>query len=346
MQATHQYIERASGQVCDETLYADRLVRWMYHPLREYAPVVFNALTGPRVSSWLGTINYDLDRVSRASGQDTFLKKCGVDLSECLDDPATLTTPRKIFERKICYWQCRPMEDRVETVVSTADARLVVGSLTQTDALFLKDKFFSLDDLLGADKDDWLQCFNQGDFAVLRLTPDKYHFNHVPVTGVIRDIYELGGRYHACNPGAVVAEVTPYSKNRRLVTIIDTDVEGGSQVGLVAMIEVVALMIGDIQSCYSANPQGYEPVSEQAAGVRLERGQPKSLFRPGSSTDVLLFEPGRIRFCPDLLENQQRQGVSSRFSLGFGRPLVETDVPVRSTIALPRADEPARQGDD
>ncbi|WP_321531831.1 phosphatidylserine decarboxylase [uncultured Desulfuromonas sp.] len=345
MKATHQYIERASGQVCDETLYADRLVRWMYHPLREYAPMMFNALTGPRVSSWLGTINYDLDRVSRASGQDAFLEKCGVDLSECLDDPATLNTPRKIFERKIRYWQCRPMENMVESVVSTADARLVVGSLVETDTLFLKDKFFSLVELLGSDKPAWLQRFDQGDFAVLRLTPDKYHFNHVPVSGEIRDIYELEGRYHACNPGAVVAEVTPYSKNRRLVTIIDTDVNGGSQVGLVAMIEVVALMIGDIHSCYSSNPQGYEPVIEQRIGVRLERGQPKSLFRPGSSTDVLLFEPGRIRFCPDLLENQQRQGISSRFSLGFGRPLVETDVPVRSTIALSRVATSARQGD-
>jgi len=345
MNVTHQYIERASGRVYDETLYADRLVRWMYHPLREYAPVLFNALTGPRVSSWLGTINYDLDRISRASGQDAFLKQCGVDLDECLDDPAALTTPRKIFERKIRYWQCRPMEETVETVVSTADARLVVGSLAETEALYLKDKFFSLDELLGVDRHDWLHRFEQGDFAVLRLTPDKYHFNHVPVTGVIRDIYELNGRYHACNPGAVVAEVTPYSKNRRLVTIIDTDVDGGSGVGLVAMIEVVALMIGDIYPCYTANPQGYEPIIDQQIGLRVERGQPKSLFRPGSSTDVLLFEPGRIRFSPDLLDNQQRQGVNSRFSLGFGRPLVETDVTVRSTIALPRADRSVPQGE-
>jgi phosphatidylserine decarboxylase len=345
MRVTHQYIERASGRVQDETLFADRLVRWMYHPLREYAPVVFNALTGPRVSSWLGTINYDLDRIGRFSGQDDFLQTCGVNLEECLDDPATLTTARKIFERKIRYWQCRPMEEDVARVVSTADARLVVGSLAEADALFLKDKFFSLDELLGAEKSTWLDRFTGGDFAVLRLTPDKYHFNHVPVTGVIRDIYELSGRYHACNPGAVVAEVTPYSKNRRLVTIIDTDVAGGSHVGLVAMIEVVALMIGDIHSCYTENRAGYEPVIAQEVGVRLERGQPKSLFRPGSSTDVLLFEPGRIRFCPDLLENQQRQGVSSRFSLGFGQPLVETDVQVRSTIALPQADPSASQGE-
>ena len=52
-------------------------------------------------------------------------------------------------------------------------------------------------------------------------------------------------------PGAVVALVTPYSKNSRVVTIIDTEVPGGTGVGLVAMIEVVALMIGEVVQCYS-----------------------------------------------------------------------------------------------
>ena len=33
----------------------------------------------------------------------------------------------------------------------------------------------------------------------------------------------------------------------------DTDIPGGSHVGFVAMIEVVALMIGDIVQCYSAD---------------------------------------------------------------------------------------------
>jgi len=331
----HQYIERASGLVCTERLYADRLVRWMYHPLRENAPVVFNALTGPRVSSWLSTINYDLDFVSHLSGQQKFLEACGVDLDECLDDPQTLTTARKIFERKIRYWQCRPMEERLETVVSPADSRMITGSFCQTNQLFLKDKFFSFTELLGDDKAHWLQRFTDGDFAVFRLTPDKYHFNHLPVSGEIRDYYELGDRYHACNPSAVVAQVTPYSKNRRVVTIIDTDVEGGSQVGLVAMVEVVALMIGDITPCYTA-AKGYDNTEPQRAGLMVKRGQPKSLFRPGSSTDVLLFEAGRVQFSDDILTNQQRCDVHSRFSLGFGRSLVETDVQVRSTIATKR----------
>ena len=56
----------------------------------------------------------------------------------------------------------------------------------------------------------------------------------------------------------------------------------------------------------------------------LDKGQPKSLYRPGSSTDVLLFEPGRVRFAPDIVANLRHRDVQSRFTTGFGAPLAET----------------------
>ena len=115
-----------------------------------------------------------------------------------------------------------------------------------------------------------------------------------------------------------------------MVTIIVTEVPGGSHAGYVAMIEVVALMIGQIDQCYS--PVAYDNPKMMQIGMMIEKGCPKSLYRPGSSTDVLLFEPGRVRFSDDLLRNRFRPGVQSRFSQGFGRSLVETDVKVRSTI--------------
>jgi phosphatidylserine decarboxylase len=118
-----------------------------------------------------------------------------------------------------------------------------------------------------------------------------------------------------------------------MVTIIDTEVAGGSRVGLVAMVEIVALMIGDVAEAYSE--ERYERPRPLRPGMFVHRGCPKSLFRPGSSTDVLLFEPGRIVFAEDLVENSRRQDVRSRFSSGLGRSLVETDVAVRSLIAIP-----------
>ena len=148
------------------------------------------------------------------------------------------------------------------------------------------------------------------------------------------DIYEIPGSYHSCNPGAVVEVVSPYSKNKRIVTVFDTDVPGGTGVGLVAMVEVVAMMIGEVVQCYSA--ERYENPLQVRPGMFLAKGAPKSLYRPGSSTDVLIFQKGRISFAEDLVRNMYATNIQSRFSLGFGRPLVETDVKVRSMIGRTR----------
>ncbi len=224
------------------------------------------------------------------------------------------------------------MDDSPEAIVSPADAKTLVGSFLDTSQLFLKGKFFDLDELLSTDRNNWREAFSDGDFAVFRLTPDKYHYNHTPVSGTVLDIYEIQGAYHSCNPSAIVSYITPLSKNKRVVTILDTDVEGGARIGLVAMIEIVALMIGDIVQAYSDTE--YNDPRRVQPGMKLLKGRPKSLYRPGSSTDVLLFEKGRIRFSEDIVSNQKRKGIQSRYSQGFGCSLVETDLKVRSTIAM------------
>ena len=326
----HQYIERDSGAVRTERLFGDRLVGLLYHSVRENAPLLFRALTSARSSAFLGLVNYDLPLGGKGR-RWRFLQECGVDPAECLDAPETLDTPRKVFERKIRYRDYRPMPDDPDAVVSPADARVLVGSFREISALFIKEKFFSYAEFFGHDKGKWLERFRDGDFAVFRLTPDKYHYNHTPVSGTVLDIYEIAGHYHSCNPGAVVAAVTPFSKNKRVVTVIDTDVPGGTGVGLVAMVEVVALMIGEIVQCYSE--EGYLSPQPVKAGTFFRKGVPKSLYRPGSSTDVLIFRRGRVEFAADIVRNMSHPAATSRFSSGFGRPLVETDVRVRSLIA-------------
>jgi phosphatidylserine decarboxylase len=259
------------------------------------------------------------------------IRELAIPMAECVA-PESLTSPRRLFERQICFWRCRPMSDDEVHIVSPADARMLVGSFERQSLLFLKEKFFDYEDLLGIDKAHWQKTFRDGQFAVFRLTPEKYHYNHLPVSGRVADIYEIQGAYHSCNPGAVVRMVTPYSKNRRIVTIIDTSVPGGSGIGHVAMIEIVALMIGDIVQCYSDHH--YDAPRHVVPGMFVRRGQPKSLYRPGSSVDVLMFQKDQVRFCNDILANQHHAAAQSRYSSGFGRPLVETDIPVRATIAV------------
>jgi phosphatidylserine decarboxylase len=89
-------------------------------------------------------------------------------------------------------------------------------------------------------------------------------------------------------------------------------------------------MIGDIVQVYSE--QGYDAPVPVVKGMFVKKGQPKSLYRPGSSTDILIFQKGRIRFAEDLVSNMRRCDIASRFTKGFGVPLVETDICVRSLI--------------
>jgi phosphatidylserine decarboxylase len=326
----HQYIERDSGRVVTEQLIGDSMVRLLYHDVRENSTKLFRMLTSSWSSHILSLVNFDLPVLNERA----FLESCGIELSECLDPSFYLDTPRKIFERRIRYWSFRPMPTETDAVVSPADARVLVGSFRETSLVFLKEKFFFFEELLGCDNSHWHTSFAGGDFAVFRLTPDKYHYNHTPVAGQVVDYYTIDGEYHSCNPTAIVAIATPYSKNKREVTVIDTDVPGGTGVGLVAMIEVVALMIGDIVQAYSSVAyNGPRPIEK---GMFLIKGQPKSLYRPGSSTDILIFQEGRIDFATDILDNMAKPNVSSRFTSGFHKPLVETDIQVRSLLGTAR----------
>jgi phosphatidylserine decarboxylase len=332
---SHQYIDRNSHQIITEKLLGDKSVSFLYSTVRENAPAMFKALTSGRMSSLLSYYHYDfLDR--RKPGNKQFFAKLNIDWRECLEPPSYYDTPRKVFERQIKYWDVRPMSAVPSGIVSPADSRVLVGSFGEISELFIKEKFFTSEELLGS-ASRWHPRFTNGDFAVFRLTPDKYHYNHLPVSGRIADIYEVDGRYHSCNPSALISLTSLYAKNKRVVTIIDTDVQGGSGVGMVAMIEVVALMIGEIVQAYSE--ERYHNPAPVTPGMFVRRGCPKSLYRPGSSTDILVFEPGRMAFSSDLISNSRRSDVQSRFTNRVGRPLVETDIRVRSTIGHRRLQE-------
>lgn len=327
----HQYIDRETCGVVSEKLIADRLINMIYSTVRERSPILFNMLTSARTSELLGFLNYDNPMIAGPVRLRKIVSELNIDLSECVDSPAELNTPRKLFERRIRYWETRPMPDEENVAVSPADSRVLIGSFALDSMLWLKEKFFHFEELVGLDRKRWIEAFQHGDYAVFRLTPDKYHYNHVPVSGCVVDLYEIDGRYHSCNPTAIVSLAEPYSKNKRTVTVIDTDVEGGSKVGLVMMIELVALMIGEIRQCYSSERYG-NPVNIKP-GMFIKKGCPKSLFRPGSSVDIVIFQQGKVEFCPDIVQNVNRSDVVSRYSRSFQKPLVETDVKVRSPIA-------------
>ena len=94
----HQYIDRATGAVTDERLMANRIIRTLYSPKLENAPLLAKLASSGQVSKVLGYFNYDNLLSSRLSGMRRFFRTCGIDSSELLGDPTAFDTPRKVFE--------------------------------------------------------------------------------------------------------------------------------------------------------------------------------------------------------------------------------------------------------
>ena len=326
----HCYIERKNNSVVEERLFADRLIKKIYSENREKSSYILNQATKKWVTDLLGFIKYDIPLP--AFRINKIIKELNVNLNECIDSPSAFKTVRDIFERKIDFKNFRYMDNDYRAIVSPCDAKVLIGSLSETSIFYIKNKFFCFEELL--QNKNYEKIFNGGDFAIFRLTPDEYHYNHMPVSGILEDIYQIDGPYHSCNPHVVKVIATPYSKNKRVITIINTDIENGSKIGKVAMIEIAAMMIGEIAQCYSE--ENYDNPVVPVKGVFLKKGQPKSLYRPGSSTTILLFENDKIDFCKDLITNSKRADIPSRYSLNLKDVKVETRVEVRSTIAYRR----------
>lgn len=327
----HCYLDRRERVVKEENLIGDKFINFLYSKVRENSTKMFNAATSKTTTKLLKFFNYTR-RINHGEILN-YLRKMNINMDEIYDDITQYKTVGDVFQRKIKYWEYRPMDDNPDIIVSPADSKMIPGSFSETSSIFIKDKFFSLDDLILKEK--WVNRFEGGDFAVFRLTPDEYHYNHLPVSGEIVDIYEIDGAYHSCNPTSTVSIVTPLSMNKRIVTIIDTDVRDGSNVGIVAFVEVVAMMIGEISQEYSS--EKYNDPTPLQEGDFAMKGQPKSLYKPGSSTDIVIFEKNKITFDSDILEFSRKNDITSRYTSGFNIPLVEIKVRVRERIGKRRS---------
>jgi phosphatidylserine decarboxylase len=312
----HQYLSSRGHHVMDETLIMDRVIAFLYDQSCESPTAIQRAVSSAWFTRLIAHWEFDVSLPGGRRAMARRMAELGINTADILEDLAGARTLRPILERKIRYWEVRPMPTQSDCIVSPADGKaLPFGG---TDALLpVKSKFIAIAELLGSAIA--MQHFDAGvNGLIVRLTPEMYHYVHTPVAGRVNDHRVIEGAFHSCNPTALVSFDAPYTLNRRSVTIIDTDVAGGSNVGIVAVVCVAAMMIGDIAMAYSA--QGYEASIANVRDVYLRRGVPFVLFRPGRSTCIVLWNPARAQFSPTLLTNAAHQAVRSRFSDWLSSP--------------------------
>jgi phosphatidylserine decarboxylase len=333
----HQYVERYRNTVSNEVLLADQVISFLYHRSREEPHFLLSSLASGRLTNALAFWQFDRPLRNPKRTIEYAAHRLMIRESEAVRDFGGMRTLRELFERQIRYWAVRPLPESPTTIVSPADGKLLPFDAFATDMLPVKSKFIRVDELLGG-INPWSSHsrFDESSMtrvagAIVRLTPDVYHYTHSPVAGCVVRHEVIEGKFHSCNPTALVRFPGSYAVNRRTLTVYDTDVENGSGVGRVAQVDVAAMMIGQMQSCFSTDC--YENPRQMVVGDFVPRGVPVSLFRPGSSTSIVLWDGSRTAVSRELIANSKRSDLRSRFSDWLGQPWVETQVAVRQAIS-------------
>lgn len=152
--------------------------------------------------------------------------------------------------------------------------------------MWIKGREFSVRRLLGdAYPEDVGRYENGGALGIFRLAPQDYHRFHIPVDGVLGRPKPIAGEYYTVNPMAIRSALDVYGENVRVVVPIDSE-----QFGRVMVVCVGAMMVGST-------------VITRSEGERVKRAEELGYFKFGGSTLVVLFEPGRMVFDDDLVDN-------------------------------------------
>lgn len=176
--------------------------------------------------------------------------------------------------------------DNPHIIVSPADCRSVVfNQITQATKIWVKGREFNMKRLLGDAYPDDVSRFENGALGIFRLAPQDYHRFHIPVDGVMGKPKTIAGEYYTVNPMAIRSALDVYGENVRVLVPIDSEVHGR-----VMVICVGAMMVGST-------------VITRNEGERVHRAEELGYFAFGGSTLLVLFEPGKMRFDDDLVDN-------------------------------------------
>lgn len=276
------YYDRYRKILCTEQVYGDKALRWTYGTTA--GRVALHAVVKRALfSHWYG---WSMDRAGTRERISPFIEKYGLDSDEFELRPEEFGSFNEFFFRKLKP-EARPIDPRVCSVVFPADGRhLCVPDLSQCEGLFVKGEMFDLETLVG-DR-ELASRYENGSLLLSRLCPTDYHRFHFPVSGTPGEAQLLNGPLFSVNPIALCQNIQILATNKRVLTELTTD-----SCGTVLLMEVGATCVGGI--C-----QTYQP------GVAVSKGDEKGYFRFGGSSTIVMFEPGRIAFDEDLIE-QSRQ---------------------------------------
>jgi len=276
------YYDRYRRTTCVEKVYGDKALRWTYGT--PAGRISLNLLVKRAVFSHL--YGWSMDRPATRQKIAPFIKEYELDASEFVCDVKDFANFNEFFSRKLRP-EARPINPDSNTVVFPADGRhLCVPDLSRCEGLFVKGEMFDLKTLL--DNNLLAEQYSEGSLLLSRLCPVDYHRFHFPAAGVPGSARLINGPLYSVNPIALCQNISILATNKRCITELQTE-----SFGKILLLEIGATCVGSIRRTYSP-------------GTPVSKGSEKGYFRFGGSSTITIFEPGRIRFDQDLIENSKQ----------------------------------------
>lgn len=275
------FYNRLSGQLETEAVYGEGFLRFTYESPLGTLPL--HALVKRAAfSRWYGS---RMDAPASRAKIAPFLATYGLDVGEFADAPESFRTFNEFFYRKLKP-QARPIAPGDDVITFPADGRhFVLPDIANGTDFFIKGTRFDLPALL---QDAALsERFGHGSMLISRLCPVDYHRFHFPCAGTPGAARLINGPLYSVSPIALRRHASIHWENKREITLLRTP-----DLGDVLLLEVGATCVGSIIQTYTP-------------GATVEKGAEKGYFRFGGSCFITIFEPGKIQFSDDLIENSQ-----------------------------------------
>lgn len=286
------YIDRKTKEKKKEIVAGEKLIKWAYDST---AGMTLSELLFKRkfLSYYYGKLQ---DRPSSAKKINQFIKDLDIDMAEAIKEEAKdYKNFNDFFIRKLKPGKRKVVQDN-ELLASPADGRVFAYENININRIFqVKGMEYSLQELLGDHK--LAQRFQGGAYYVIRLCPADYHRFHFCDRGTPRTTKKVKGYYYSVNPMALKKVAQLYCKNKREITLFDTE-----NFGTMAFVEVGAAAVGTIVQTFTP-------------GEKVCRGDEKGYFKFGGSTVILFFEEGKVKIDDDILKNTE-DGYETKINMG------------------------------
>ncbi|SDM82837.1 phosphatidylserine decarboxylase [Psychrobacillus sp. OK028] len=204
----------------------------------------------------------------------SYIKYFNISTHDMIQKINDFPTLHEFFIRKVTE-ASRPIDEKAASIISPVDATIeTFGDITAEGLFYVKQKTYSLQDMLGSDK--IASFYQNGKYIVLYLSPAEYHRIHSPVDGKVLNQFILGAKSYPVNKWGLQFGKQTISGNYRMLTELEMPNEKRC-----IHIKVGAMFVNSIELTNTS--------------ATWNKGEEVGYFSFGS-TVVMLFESNSVEF--------------------------------------------------